>query len=130
MSPASPGTPAGTPSGSTSRSGSSGNSGSDVPLGVYVLVAIGALGVVLGLLAAVILFGRRRPILGTLLLALAAVQALVIVGLLRLRLWAWTLTLISYGLSGLFDLITANFSGLVISAVIVLYLLAVATKFE
>lgn len=99
------------------------------PLGVKIICIVGAIGVAFTLLGGLILLGEV-PLLGLVFFALAAAYAYVLTGLWRMERWAWMWGLVLYGLGVLFDLLTANVIGMVISIIVVVYLIAIEDEFE
>ena len=112
----------------TAQSGSRGRS--DVPVGIYVIVAIGLLGSVFGVLGALELAANGYGIFAAVIFVLAAVEAVAVLGLLGLKAWALMLCLVLYGLGGFVDLFRGNLIGLILSAVVIAYLLSIADRFD
>ncbi|ELY89525.1 hypothetical protein C483_13403 [Natrialba hulunbeirensis JCM 10989] len=115
---------------SSTRSRSSSRSNKGVPLGLWIIVGIGFLGVLVGLFASLALIGEGAGGLGMIVLALTALEAVVLVGLLGLRYWALVVALVVYSFGALFDLLTGSLLGLIVSIIIVGYLLSISGRFE
>ena len=99
------------------------------PLGVKIICVLGAIGGVFGLFGSLVMFGVS-PVLGLFSLVLSVLQIVVVFGLWNLRSWAWTLAMISYGLSILFNLVDFNVLGLLINLIIVGYLISKSHLFR
>ncbi|MCU4924492.1 hypothetical protein OB905_00640 [Halobacteria archaeon AArc-dxtr1] len=115
---------------SSDRSRSPSRSNDGLPLGLWIVVGIGFLGVFLGLFASFILIGKGAVTIGVLLLALTALKVIVLVGLLGLRFWALVLALVVYSVGALLDLLTGELLSLIVSIVIIGYLLSISGRFE
>ncbi|ADD06500.1 uncharacterized protein Nmag_2948 [Natrialba magadii ATCC 43099] len=115
---------------SNDRSRSPSRSNDGIPLGLWIIVGIGFLGVLLGLFASLALIGEGAGTIGVLLLALTTLEVVVLIGLLGLRSWALVLALVVYSFGALFDLLTGELLGFVVSVVIIGYLLSISGRFE
>lgn len=123
-----PSSPSNRPSSSPSRSGSQSNR--NVPLGIYVIVLLGGITSVLGFIPIFAIMAQGPFVLGLLLLVLNVAQLAVLVGLVRLRSWAFIWTLILYGLSALTSLFRADILGFLIALLIIAYLFSKAEYFD
>lgn len=91
------------------------------PLGVKIICILGAIGGALGFLGSLALLGMA-PAVGTVALIISIIQIVVVMGLWNLRSWAWTVSMIVYGLGLLLDLLAINILGLLIGIVVLSYL--------
>ncbi len=106
-------------------------SNDSAPLGVTIVGGLGILSAVLGLLGGIGLLGAGPGLLGgTLQIGLSAAQIVVLVNLLRLKRWAYQITLVVFGLDFLVSLLSGNLLGALLAAVIAGYLLTVGDAFE
>ncbi|WP_435101685.1 hypothetical protein [Halarchaeum sp. P4] len=98
------------------------------PLGVKIICALGALGVLVGVVGSFGLLASGSGlgvVLGLVTLGLSVGQAVVIVGLLNVQPWAWTWAMVLYGLSAVLDLLTVDLFALLVTLVIIAYLASV-----
>jgi hypothetical protein len=103
----------------------------ETPLGVYLIAILGGIGAVLGAIGSLglVAMGGGFALLGVLLLVLSVAHLYVLVGLVRLRPWAWTWTLVIEGVSALLNLAGGDVLAVLISAVVIAYLFARADYF-
>lgn len=94
---------------------------SERPLGVTILAVLILLNSLFLLFIGLISF--------TFIFIFGVIGFFIAKGLFEMEDWAWWAAILIYGVSTFFDLLSFNLIGLIIDAVILLYLLAVANKF-
>lgn len=116
---------------STQRTAEVPGTGRSVPLGVLLIVAVGGIGAVLDLFGGLGFLGAGVAGLfgGTLQIALAALKLFVLFNFLRLKWWAWTVTLVVFGLDTLLSLFTLDIVGALFAGVLAAYVYSVRTHF-
>ncbi|ELY58744.1 hypothetical protein [Natronolimnohabitans innermongolicus] len=95
-----------------------------------IIVGLGFLGMLLSLFSSFALIGEGYGVLGAILLGLAALEAVVLVGLLKLQFWAFAIAIVVYSLGVILDLAAGQLFGPLISIVIVSYLLTISNRFD
>ncbi|WP_423745935.1 hypothetical protein V5735_08295 (plasmid) [Haladaptatus sp. SPP-AMP-3] len=106
-----------------------GRKSQSAPLGIKIICVLGALGALGGLLRGLgVLFSSPIGlIVGTIVIVFAIAKLAVVWGLWTLKSWAWTLTIIVYGLSLLMDVLRfftghlAAFFGIVVGGLLLAY---------
>jgi predicted branched-subunit amino acid permease len=102
------------------------------PLGIWIIAVLGALGAVADLLGGVGVLGAGFGGFfgGTVAIAFALVKLFVIVNLVRLKGWAWALTLLVYALSFVVSLLTLSLLGALLSGLVAGYVYSVREYFQ
>jgi hypothetical protein len=111
-----------------------------LPLGVIVIAAVGIVGALLELLSGLgsigagvggLLGGSGLGIaVGVFTIMLAVVKLFVLVNLLRLKRWAWFVTVVVFGLDTLFSLVTLNVIGALFAGILLAYTYSVRGHFQ
>ncbi|APX97134.1 hypothetical protein BB347_11165 [Natronorubrum daqingense] len=117
--------PTGDPSDSSHSSSSDG-----VPIGLWIIVAVGFLGAFLSFLGSMTLISTGYGVIGIVVLGLAALEIVVLVGLLAFRFWAYAVALVVFSLGVVIDLATFDFLGFVINLSIICYLFVISNRYE
>lgn len=102
-----------------------------VPLGILLIVAVGGVGALLDLFGGIGFLGAGVAGLfgGTLKIALSIVKLFVLFNFLRLRSWAWAVTLVVFGLDTVLSLVTFDVVGALFAGVLVAYVYSVRNYF-
>ncbi|MEZ3114786.1 hypothetical protein RYH80_02480 [Halobaculum sp. MBLA0147] len=106
--------------------------GSSPPLGVLLVAGLGILSAVFDVLGGVGALGAGPVGFfgGTVGIALAVGQIVTLLALLRMRRWAWTVTLVVIGLNALVSLVTLSPVSLLLDLLVGGYLFSVGEKFD
>jgi hypothetical protein len=102
------------------------------PLGIWIIAVLGALGAIADLLGGLGVLGAGFGGFfgGTIAIAFALVKLFVIVNLVRLKGWAWALTLLVYALSFVVSLLTLSLLGALVSGLVAGYVYSVREYFR
>ncbi|MFC5367738.1 hypothetical protein [Salinirubrum litoreum] len=102
------------------------------PLGIWLIAVLGAVGAVADLLGGLGVLGAGVGGFfgGTVAIAFALVKLFVLVNLVRLRGWAWALTLLVYAISFVLALLTLNLLGALLSGLVAAYVYSVREYFR
>ena len=102
------------------------------PLGIWLIALFGAVGAVADLLGGLGVLGAGFSGFfgGTVAVVFALVKLFVLVNLVRLKSWAWALTLLVYALSFVLSLVSLNLLGVLVSGLVGGYVYSVRASFR